>query len=111
MTVTDRVTAIQRELRSGDVLPQRACELLMTLTSLYGNCLNEVTRADMAYTAVLSGFLDTEKKANRAKIRAELSDEFRAKQAARNAERLVEEMIRSLKVVLKNQGTEMELAR
>lgn len=111
MSVRERISAIQKELRDGDVLPARAREMLMTLTSLYGNCLQEVTRAKAAYTAVLAQCLDEEKKANRAKIRAELSPEYEALQQASNAEALAEEMIRSLKVVLRSTEEEMRLAR
>lgn len=85
--------------------------MLMTLTSLYGNCLQEVTKADAAYTVVLSRCLDEEKKANRAKIRAEMSPEYEARGEAHNAQLLVTELIRSLKVVLKSTEEEMRLAR
>lgn len=110
-TVRQMVNAIQLELRGGDVPPSRARELLMTLTSLMGNCNTEVTRTEGAFTQVLAGFLDSEQKANRAKIRAELSPEYTAKQEARNALTMVVEMIRSLKTILRSIEEEMRLAR
>ncbi|HEX8030319.1 MAG TPA: hypothetical protein VF491_17715 [Vicinamibacterales bacterium] len=110
-SVRQMVSAIQVEMRSGDVLPARAREMLMTLTSLLGNCNTELTRAEGAYTAVLAKCLDEEKKANRAKIRAELSPEFTAKQEARNTLTLVVELIRSLKVILRSVEEEMRLSR
>lgn len=111
MSVRELVKAIQVELRSGDVVPSRARELLMTLTSLYGNCLQEVTRTDQAYTTVLAGFLDSETKANRAKIRAEMSEEFKAREEARNTEKIVEKMMQSLNAILRSVQEEMRLAR
>jgi len=111
MTVRQMVQAIQTEMRSGEVPPSRAREMLMTLTSLLGNCSEQVTKAEAAYTKVFAKCLDTEGKANRAKIRAELSPEFAAKQEARNVHALVTEQIRSLKVVLKSVEEEMRLAR
>lgn len=110
-TVRQMVAEIQVELRSGDVMPSRARELLMTLTSLLGNCQQEVTRAEGAFNAVYAGFLDTEGKANRARIRAELTPEYGARQDARNAFALVTEMIRSLKVILRSIEEEVRLAR
>lgn len=111
LTVRQRVAAIQVELRDGDVLPSRAREMLMTLTSLLGNCQIEVTRADVAYTQVLARYLDEEQKANRAKIRAELAPEYANRQEARNATAHVTEMIRSLKVILRSLEEEMRLSR
>lgn len=110
-TVRQMVAEIQRELRDGDVVPSRAREMLMTLTSLLGNCTTEVTRTESAYTATLAAYLDSEGKANRARIRAELSPEFAARQEARNTHTLVVELIRSLKVVIRSVEEEMRLAK
>lgn len=110
-TVRQMVHVIQVELRGGDVLPSRARELLMTLTSLMGNCQIEVTRSEMAFTAVFAGCLDSEGKANRARIRAEMTPEYQAKEDARNTLTLVVEMIRSLKVILRSLEEEIRLAR
>jgi hypothetical protein len=104
------IKEIQVELRAGDVLPARARELLMTLTSLYGNTVQEVTKTKAAYTAALARCLDDEKKANRARIRAEMTPEFDAWEQAKNAETIALELIRSLKVVLKSTEEEMRMA-
>ena len=109
LTVRERVKAIQRELLTGDVVPARARELLMTLTSLLGNCTTEVTRADAAFTAVLAKELDLDGKANRARIRAELSEEYAARQEARATHTLVVELVRSLKIILRSVEEEMRL--
>ena len=93
------------------MLPSRARELLMTLTSLMGNCQQAVTATEGADTSVLSRCLDEEKKANRARIRAEMTPEYQAKQEARNTFVLVVEMIRSLKIVLKSIEEEIRLSR
>lgn len=109
LSVRERVKQIQTELRSGDVVPARARELLMTLTSLLGNCNVELQRTESAYTQVLARELDAEQKANRARIKAELSDEYQAKQEARHTVTLVTELIRSLKIVIKSVEEEMRL--
>lgn len=110
-TVRDMVHQIQVELRPGDVLPSRARELLMTLTSLFGNCSSELAQRESAYTVVLARCLDEEQKSNRAKIRAALTPEYAAKIEARNTLTLVTELIRSLKIVLRSLEEECRLAR
>lgn len=110
-SVREMVKAIQIELLPGDVAPARARELLMTLTSLLGSCQAEVTRTEIAFTRVLAGYLDTEGKANRAKIRAELSPEYQAREEARNVFALVTDMTRALKVILRSIEEEARLCR
>jgi hypothetical protein len=110
-SVRSIVSGIQVELRDGEVVPSRAREMLMTLTSLLGNCTAELTRAEAAYTQVLAMWLETEQKANRARIRAEMSPEFAAKQDAKNTATLVIELMRSLKVILRSVEEEMRLAK
>ena len=86
MTVRELVKSYQREVQQTDDLqPDRAAALLMKLTSLLGNCADEIREADSEYAVTLLHFLDTEQKANRARIRAEISLEYRRKQEARDA--------------------------
>ena len=102
MTVRELVKSYQREIQqTSDLLPDRAAELLIKLSALMGNVLDEITQADAEYAVTLLHLLDTEKKANRARIRAEISAEFRRKQDARNTQKLVEELTRSLKYYLR----------
>ena len=111
MTVRDMVRDIQREVRGGDLPPDRAREVLNTLTSLIGNCNDEMREADMAYNLVLLQHYDAEETANRAKIRAETTPEYARKREAKDTKELVIEMVRSLKTVLKSQADEMGLTR
>jgi len=111
LTVRERVRRIQHELISGEVVPSRARELLMMLTGLLGNCQTEVTKSTGKFTKVLDQCLDAEKKANRARIKAEITPEFSAQEEAKNTLALVVEMIRSLKVILKSIEEEMRLSR
>lgn len=112
MTVREMVRAYQREIQQADdLLPDRAADLLMKLTSLLGNCADEIRAADSEYGVTLLHFLDTEKKANRARIRAEISPEYRRKQEARDTKELVVELARSLKYFLRAKSDELQLAR
>ena len=112
MTVRDMVHAAQVEIRnSEDLTPGRASELLVMLTALLGNVLDEIRAADAAYAHVLLTFLDEEKKANRARIRSEITPEFARKKEARDTQILVTELIRSLRQMLRTQAEEMRLTR
>jgi hypothetical protein len=112
MTVREMVRACQVEIRdTSDLLPDRAAELLNMLTSLIGNCNDEIRAADAAYASVLLACLDSEAKANRARIRAEISPEFQRKREARDTKELVIELVRSLKYFLKSKEEEMRLSR
>lgn len=111
-SVRELVKSYQREVQqTPDLQPERAAELLMRLTALMGNCSDEIREADSEYAVTLLHFLDTEKKANRAKIRAEISPEFRRKQEARDTKDLVVELARSLKYFLRAKSEELQMAR
>lgn len=94
-----------------DLSPVQARELLVKLTSLLGNVLSECTAADHAYAIVLLRFLDADEAANRAKIRAETSQEYLRKQEASTTKQLIVEAIRSLKSYITSVSEEMRLTR
>jgi hypothetical protein len=111
VSVREMLKAAQAEMRRDDLPPGRARDLLVQLSALYGNCLDEVREADHAYAVVLLRFLDADEAASRAKIRAETSLEYLRKREADNALKLILELIRSLKVMLRSLDEEMRLAR
>ena len=102
---------MQVEIRDTDLQPDRAADLLTKLTALLGNCNDEIREADAEYASVLLKHLELEDKANRAKIRAEISPEFQRKREARDAKELTVELIRSLKYYLRSKEEEMRLTR
>lgn len=111
MTVRDLVRSLQREIRdTPDLLPDRAADILTQLASLLGNCNDEIRAADAAYAAVLLGYLESESKANRARIRAEISPEYQRKREARDTKELVIELVRSLKYFLRSKSEELQMA-
>jgi len=111
-TVREMIGAIQREtLSPADLTPDRAAELLMRLAALLSNVAEEIRYSDAEYAVTLLHYLDTEKKANRARIRAEISAEFRRKQEARDTKELVTELSRSLKYFLKVKQDEYQQSR
>ena len=103
---------IQKELRdSGELLPDRASELLTRLTALLGNVNDEIREADAIYASVLLTCLQSDEAASRAKIRAETTPEYLRKREARDVKELTLEMIRSLKYYLRSKEEEMRLTR
>lgn len=110
-TIREMVAEIQREVRDTELQPARAAEIQVTLTALMGNCHSEIREADAAYAVVLLACLETEEKANRAKIRAEISPEYARKREARDTKELVIELVRSLRHYLRCLQEEMRLSR
>jgi hypothetical protein len=104
------VRRIQADLRRGDVSPEDAREHLLTLSAIYGNCLQESIEADMAYNAVLLAQLDSAEKANRATIRAQSTPEYQRVREAKAVEKLVLTMTQSLKKVLASHMEDMKMA-
>lgn len=111
MTIREIISGIQTEIGQGDLLPGRAAELLNILSSLIGNCNDEIRKRDVEYSKVLLKWLDIEHKANRAKIQAEITPEFEARQIARNTKELTLELIRSLKYFLKAKEEELNTGK
>lgn len=112
MTVREMVRLAQVEIRdTPDLMPDRAAELLNQLSALIGNVNDEIRDADMLYSAVLLGCLESEGKANRARIKAEMSLEYRRRREARDVKELCIELIRSLKFFLRCKADELQMAR
>lgn len=112
MTVRELVRSYQREIReTPDLLPDRAAEILTHLCALLGNVNDEIRAADAAFANVLLGYLESEEKANRARIRAETSQEYQRKREARDTKELVVELVRSLKYFLRSKTEELQYAR
>lgn len=111
VTVRGLIRDIQVEIRDCELLPDRASELLLRLTALYANVLDEVRASEMDYNAVLLTCLNSDEAANRARIRAQASPEYARTREAKDTERLTLELIRSLKKFMASKQEEMRLAR
>jgi hypothetical protein len=109
-TIRERVRAIQRSLRDAEKTPELVRDSEMTLSALLGNVLDEQREADAAYKDVLLKALETESKANRARIVAETSPEYGRAREAKDTERLVVELVRSCRAYLRSLSDEMRLA-
>ena len=111
MSVRERIKKIQAELRDGALTPDLTRESLVTLTALLGNVADEQREADHEFKLILLGCMQTEKKADRARIAAEVTPQFMRAQEAKDTANLVIEMIRSCKCYLRSLDEEMRLSR
>jgi hypothetical protein len=111
VSVRELVAEMQRELRTTDLQPDRACEMLASLTSLSGNCADEVLDAEMAYNAVLLAYMEGDEAANRAAIKAKTTPAYQRLQVAKNTTNQVTRMVSSLKLILRVKQEEMRFTR
>lgn len=107
-TIRERVESIQKEILKGELNPQRASEMMVELSAIFGNVNTEIRQRDMEYNKILLACYESETKANRAKIRAEISPEYEAKMVARNTKELLVEMVRALKYYQRSFGEEYQ---
>lgn len=110
-TVRERIAAIQAELESGKLLPETARESQAILTAMFGRCLDELRHAELAYTPILLAAYREEAKANRATLVAECTTEFRRLREAKDATKLVEEMLRTCRKHLESLSAELRMTR
>jgi len=111
MTIREIIKEKQNEVLRGNLLPERAAEMMTELASLIGNLNDEITKRDMEYNKVLLDHYDKEATANRAKIKAWTTPEYEAMRTARNTKELAIELIRSLKYFLKSFEEERQVSR
>lgn len=109
MTIRDRITAIQRDVRDGDPSPAVLRAHALELVGLLGNVNAEVTEAELAYAGVLLAAYRTEAAASRAKLAAETTPEYARVRVAKDTQRLAVEMLRVIKAVLRSTEEEMRL--
>jgi len=110
-TLREMITKRQNEILDGDLHPTRASEILTEISALYGNVLDEVKKRQIIYNKVLFDIYDEEKKANRAKLKAETTDEYENYLQAKNTEKLTLEMIRALKYFLRSKEEKMSFEK
>jgi hypothetical protein len=95
-TIREIIRDYQNEMLNNDLLPQRAVEILNSVSALYGNILDQIKDTEIVYNKILLKNYETEKTANRAKIKSEISPEYQNYREAINTEKLLKKMISSL---------------
>ena len=84
-----------------ELSPIRASQILVELSSLLGNIGVEIIEAQLTYNKVLLLELDEDQTASKAKIRAEVTEEYMRLQQAKNTQTVAVEMMRGIKYFLK----------
>jgi len=110
-TIRDRVREIQLMLRDDLATPAIMRESEVRLSALYGNCLQEQTIAELAYKPVLLVCMEADGPANRARIKAECSDQYARWLEAKQTAEQVHQMLVTLRNVGRSLNEEMRLAR
>ena len=110
MTIRERIISYQNEILNGELQPVRASEILTELSALIGNINDRITETDILYNKVLLSYYDIEKTANRAIIKANITEEYKNLKDAKTAEKVATQMIQSLKYLLKVKADEWKSA-
>jgi hypothetical protein len=110
-TIRQRIESYQSEISAGNLMPQRAAEILVEISALLGNINNEIVTRDIAYNKVLLDCYNTQESANRAKIVAGTLPEYEAMRQAKNTKEAAVDLERSLKYFLKASEEEFRASR
>jgi hypothetical protein len=108
-TIRDRVRVIERAMLQGGLQPAQVREFLSTATALLGWCNREVTDATLAFNTVLADARREAKTAAAARIVAESSLAYARKRVAEDEQANCEEIVRTLKVLVRSLDSEMKL--
>lgn len=109
--VRERIAAIHAAQLNGDTTPVQAAQWQSTLGALVGNVLKEIREAEADYHVIYAGLLDTEGKANRATIRAQMTPEWKRLREAKDTLKLVESMTAGLRAIQFAERTVERLTR
>lgn len=105
-TVRDLIKDIQGEVRSTELHPERASELLNQLSSLLGNVNDQLKDKQMDYNKALLVIIEDSKTVAKARLVGETTQEYEELLSIKGTKELVLEMIRSLKYYLKSKYDE-----
>jgi hypothetical protein len=106
MNIRDLIRRYNEEILNHDLTPDRASEILVEVSALVGNINDEIKKTEMAYNNLLLSYLESEPKANRAKIKVDCSPENESKIEARNTMMSADYLIKSLKYYLRTKESE-----
>jgi uncharacterized protein (DUF1501 family) len=109
MSVRQMVKQAQADMLKAAMLPEQQREWHSKLTALLGNVQAEIREADALYAAVLLDIMNTEQKANRARIVAETTPAFHRKREAHDTEKFLMEMLRTLRQNMRSLSDEMRM--
>lgn len=110
-TVRERIAVIHAGQLKGDTTPIQAAQWQATLGALVGNVLGEIREAEADYHLVYARLFDSEGKANRATIRAQITPEWKRLREAKDTLKLIESMTAGLRAIQFAERTVEKLTR
>lgn len=111
MEIELKIEEIRKSVATGDLPAGVAAEHLNELSALLGSVNSSIRLADLNYSKKLLLCLEEETKANRAKIKAEISEEYQIARRMKDIKELVIEMMRALKFYIKSKSEEYKLTQ
>lgn len=108
-TVRGLIAEIQVEVRGDDLQPDRAADLVAKLSSLYGNVLDELRKAEMLFNAVVRAYVNEGHAVNKAETLAKTTQEYEKWRETRDLEKLTTQMISSMKAMLRMKAEEIRM--
>lgn len=111
MNVEELVLAFQEEFAGTSPTPERLAEAVVQLSALLGTINSYILTAEVVFNKKLLEELNTEKAANKARIKAETSGEWIAYRKLKNLREVTIEMIRAAKYSIREQSEERREAR
>lgn len=107
-SATELIENYRREIRDKDISRERAAEILTRLSALYGNVTEEIRQREMTYNKKYAELLNQEEKVAKAEALSKTTEEYFSFKQARDVEKVLIELIRSLKYFLRVKENEWE---
>ena len=109
-TIRELINEKRDKILNQDLTKQEASKMLVEFSALMGNVTEEIRIREAKYNQVLAEQLAQEKSVARAEVLSKITPEYRKFRRARDEEKVLIELIRSLKYYLKAKGDEWEAA-
>ena len=105
-SASELIETFRREIRDTDISRERAAELLNKLSALYGNVTEKIRETEMEYNKKFAATLATNDSVAKAEVLSKITPEYTNFKVARDLEKVLLEMIRSLKFYCKAKDNE-----
>lgn len=105
--ITEQIYNLRREMYQADkLLPNRASEILVQLSALLGNVLEDEVKKEMVYNEKFSELKSEKDSVARAEVEAKATQEYADYRMAKYLKSVVESMISTLKYFLREKEKE-----
>lgn len=103
MNIRETIQVLRVEIGDAKGLtPGRAAEILVDLSNLVGNIIDEIRACESLYNHKLQECFEVEKASNRAKLRAQNTREYERLREQKDLKEIVVDLQRSLKYLIRS---------